>query len=896
MYTISRTWAALLAAQLLVAPLAVLTAPSVASATVACTPENTSMYVVAHADDSLLFQSPDLYHDLHDGKCVKTIFTTAGDAGAESDYWLAREEGAKAAYAHMVGVSNVWNTLDVSVLGRTIPTYALQGAPNVTLVFLHLPDGGVNGEGFGSHNTMEQLWSGSTSTLTPVDDSWPYTRGSLIDTLRILLASSNPSRINTQDFVGTFGDGDHSDHYATAKFMLEAHKGYITEHVINAYLGYRSNLMPENVTGDDFTQKSDAFFAYTPHDISACQSYEDCGVYAEWLNRQYIVGSETGGSPDMCDNFDGTQTVVPEGYQANGGQCVVKPEVCQLVVSDTSDMVDAEMHAVEAYVSPLWTATANIPGASWIWNAFHTTNPADGETVVFTKHISVTGTPTSASITISTDDNYKASLNGVSFAETTDVDNYSAGKEDTYDVSSLLQTGDNTLVITVENIATGDTNPEVNPAGLRYRLNIVKSSCDTTGPVISEISATPNITSAQATWTTDEPGSSQVEYGEDTSYGSTTTLDTTLMSAHTAALSGLKAGTVYHFRVISTDASGNTTTSSDGTFTTLPVSGNTAPTVTLKGSNPLSIYVGDAYVEAGATATDAQDGELTPVISGTVNAAVVGSYTLTYTATDSGSLTGSATRTVSVIARGGGSSSGGGGGVVFIPGLQISNKTRTVLKPSGNILVAWNTNLPAYGHVVYGVDTGTSYVLDITKPNFGYPQSTPTDPSIVGHEDPQGKIMNHSYVLAGLIPGKTYRYRAISHASPAIMTEEDTFTVPADATFVDETTGIATTEGTASDASSTGGVVTTTTDTSGATVTSDAEVESSASETSIDQTDENTTEGEGTSNGNLAAAAFVALNALAGVKLWQWAILVLAIGGAIYFIIWKRKKDEEQTQ
>jgi hypothetical protein len=40
-----------------------------------------SMNIVAHEDDDILFLSPDLVHDIRHGRCVRTVFVTAGDAG-----------------------------------------------------------------------------------------------------------------------------------------------------------------------------------------------------------------------------------------------------------------------------------------------------------------------------------------------------------------------------------------------------------------------------------------------------------------------------------------------------------------------------------------------------------------------------------------------------------------------------------------------------------------------------------------------------------------------------------------------------------------------------------------------------------------------------------------------
>ncbi len=106
------------------------------------------------------------------------------------------------------------------------------------------------------------------------------------------------------------------------------------------------------------------------------------------------------------------------------------------------------------------------------------------------------------------------------------------------------------------------------------------SAPDTTPPVLSNITAG-SVTSAGAaiTWTTNEASTTQVEYGATTAYGGSTTLNSSLVTAHTATLSGLQAGTVYHFRVRSADAAGNVAVSGDQTFTTLAAPDTTAPVI-----------------------------------------------------------------------------------------------------------------------------------------------------------------------------------------------------------------------------------------------------------------------------------------------------------------------------
>ncbi|MCB1234485.1 MAG: DUF5011 domain-containing protein, partial [Verrucomicrobiae bacterium] len=78
--------------------------------------------------------------------------------------------------------------------------------------------------------------------------------------------------------------------------------------------------------------------------------------------------------------------------------------------------------------------------------------------------------------------------------------------------------------------------------------------------------------------------------------------------------------------------------------------GNTPPSVTLTGANPLTFEAASRYTDPGATAFDLEDGNRTPRITANdVNPRVPGAYSVTWTATDSGGLTGTATRTVNVV-------------------------------------------------------------------------------------------------------------------------------------------------------------------------------------------------------------------------------------------------------
>src|SRR5690606_11730403 len=86
-----------------------------------------------------------------------------------------------------------------------------------------------------------------------------------------------------------------------------------------------------------------------------------------------------------------------------------------------------------------------------------------------------------------------------------------------------------------------------------------------------------------------------------------------------------------------------------------------APKLTLNGEPTVLITVGDDYQDAGATAFDDVDGDLTDaiVVDDPVDTSVIGTYTVSYEVVDSAGNKASASRIVEVQARSG---AGGGGG------------------------------------------------------------------------------------------------------------------------------------------------------------------------------------------------------------------------------------------
>ncbi len=331
-----------------------------------------------------------------------------------------------------------------------------------------------------------------------------------------------------------------------------------------------------------------------------------------------------------------------------------------------------------------------------------------------------------------------------------------------------------------------------NESGFSSEVNKSFPSTDTTAPVISGTAAGSITTSsANISWTTDEASDTQIQYGTSTSYDSSTTADSTLLTSHNGTLSGLSASTLYHYRVLSRDAAGNLATSGDNTFTTLTPPDTTPPAI----SGITSTSVSATGATISWTTDEASD---TRIEYGTTTSygalSSLDSNLLTSHSQNLNGLLASTTYHYRVLSRDAANNLASSGDNTFttqspadttepvISGIAVSNIN------ASSAVVTWTTNEGATSTVEYGTTTA-------------YGSSSSIGTTYVG---------SHSRTLSGLSDATTYQYRVVSTdaAGNTAISGNNSFTTTSNP---DSTAPVISTV-TASNISSTGAIITWTTD------------------------------------------------------------------------------------
>jgi hypothetical protein len=140
-----------------------------------------------------------------------------------------------------------------------------------------------------------------------------------------------------------------------------------------------------------------------------------------------------------------------------------------------------------------------------------------------------------------------------------------------------------------------------------------------------------------------------IEVGSNYNDAGATATDNYDASVNVTSTSTVNTNVIGTYTVIydATDIYGN---SAESVTRTVNVVDTTKPVITLNGSANVTIEVFTSYIDAGATVTDNYDASVSVTPGGVVDVNTLGTYTITYTATDIyGNSADSVTRTVNVV-------------------------------------------------------------------------------------------------------------------------------------------------------------------------------------------------------------------------------------------------------
>ena len=263
-------------------------------------PAGLTMSIVAHPDDDLLFQNPDISSSIEAGGGHITVFVTAGDAGDDQDYWESREDGIKDAYSEMAGSDDWVDSITTFSDGEEefeVRTAYLESQPDIRLYFLRLPDGNPSGSGYSvtDEQSLEKLWEGEIQNIESVDGANSYDSDQVVSLFLGLMEHHQPDAIMIQDHSSEYADSNHSDHVHSSQFAYEAQQHYSGDHQLLSYIEYSTRDFGSNLSPEQAAENFAIFQTYAEHDDRLSTETDADGnvilssVYHNWSGSQYYV-------------------------------------------------------------------------------------------------------------------------------------------------------------------------------------------------------------------------------------------------------------------------------------------------------------------------------------------------------------------------------------------------------------------------------------------------------------------------------------------------------------------------------------------------------------------------------------------------------------------------------
>jgi hypothetical protein len=244
----------------------------------------TDVYFHAHQDDWQLFMGDRAFNSFQSANKVVFVYSTAGDAGENTNYWQTRELAARAAVDAISG-GGPWSCGD-----QIINHHSIHRCVSGTAVEydMRLPNCAMNGTGYFGRGCLGDLRDGSRSALVAVDSSATYTSWTdLTATMRGIVAFESNDQpapqveVHAPDYNRT-ANSDHIDGDAVRAATAGRRWN------LNWYVDYNTKNKPINVTQSQHDIKLKAFYAYDNFMGAAGlgrNQYE--ADYQAWLWRTY---------------------------------------------------------------------------------------------------------------------------------------------------------------------------------------------------------------------------------------------------------------------------------------------------------------------------------------------------------------------------------------------------------------------------------------------------------------------------------------------------------------------------------------------------------------------------------------------------------------------------------